>query len=34
MRIVILDGFTATQHDLSWKEVEMLGEVKIGRAHV
>ena len=27
MRIVILDGFTATQHDLSWKEVEMLGEV-------
>ena len=27
MRIVILDGFTATQHDLSWKEVETLGEV-------
>lgn len=27
MRIVILDGFTATQYDLSWKEVEMLGEV-------
>lgn len=27
MRIVILDGFTAIQHDLSWKEVEMLGEV-------
>ena len=27
MRIVILDGFTATQHDLSWKDVEMLGEV-------
>lgn len=27
MRIVILDGFTTTQHDLSWKEVEMLGEV-------
>lgn len=27
MRIVILDGFTATQHDLSWKEVGMLGEV-------
>ena len=27
MRIVILDGFTTTQHDLSWKEVEILGEV-------
>ena len=27
MRIVILDGFTATQYDLSWKEVEMLGEI-------
>ena len=28
-KIVILDGYTATQTDLSWQEVEQLGQVTI-----
>lgn len=28
-KIVILDGFTATQHDLTWQEVERLGQVTV-----
>ena len=29
MKIVILDGYTANPGDLSWKELEKLGEVKV-----
>jgi len=29
MRIVVLDGFTANPGDLSWAEIEVLGEVKV-----
>ena len=29
MRIVVLDGFTANPGDLSWAEIEALGEVKV-----
>ena len=29
MKIVILDGYTANPGDLSWKELETLGEVTV-----
>ena len=29
MKIVVLDGYTAVQNDLSWKEIEMLGDVTV-----
>ncbi len=29
MRIVVLDGFTANPGDLSWAEIEALGEIKV-----
>lgn len=29
MRIVVLDGYTATQNDLSWKSIVSLGEVTV-----
>lgn len=29
MKIVILDGYTATQNDLSWKGIESLGDVMV-----
>ncbi|MBR4602072.1 MAG: D-2-hydroxyacid dehydrogenase [Prevotella sp.] len=29
MKIVVLDGYTAVQNDLSWKEIEPLGDVTV-----
>ena len=29
MKIVVLDGYTAVQNDLSWKEIETLGDVTV-----
>ena len=29
MKIVVLDGYTENPGDLSWKELEMLGEVTV-----
>ena len=29
MKIVVLDGYTAVQNDLSWKEIESLGDVTV-----
>ena len=29
MKIVVLDGYTAVQNDLSWKEIEALGDVVV-----
>ena len=29
MKIVVLDGYTAVQNDLSWKEIETLGNVTV-----
>ena len=29
MKIVVLDGYTAVQNDLSWKEIETLGDVMV-----